>query len=165
MALGTGCLDKTLYKNDNPARAHDGYPIHVVPYEDARVIFSALGKKTDMSRFRSQIMVSGLNFRQIHEYAELEVNGVTVIQPKPSDRCEVTGRDQQTGEFSDVKPLAGIVKLGAGRWIRPDNGKKVHIVGENWLPQGEVVLSLEDKITFTKLREKPLEIEESKPKS
>ncbi|MFS8159342.1 MAG: hypothetical protein ACMG6E_03855, partial [Candidatus Roizmanbacteria bacterium] len=92
---------------------------------------------------------------------EAEINGVRVTQPKPCGRCEVTGIDQQTGQFSRVKPLAGLPKLGVGRWIRNDD--KMHVMGENWLPQGETVIRNGDVFIFTKRREVPLEFEPQKP--
>lgn len=146
--------------NDNPLRAQDGYPIHAVAREDAEAIFGALGQPTDPNRFRYQVLLEGLGFRDIHNYARGEINGVAVDQPKPCDRCEVTGIDQDKGEFSRVKPLAGIVKLGAGRWIRPDSGAMVHIVGENWLPKGEKIIRTGDTFRFTQLKEDPLQFEE-----
>lgn len=150
--------------NDNPLRVQDGYPIHAVSWEDAVAIFGALRAEVDANRFRYQVLLEGLPFRSIHNYSQLETNGVTVDQPKPCDRCEVTGIDQEKGEFSRIKPLSGIVKLGAGRWVRPDTGKKVHIVGENWLPNGETIIRNGDIVTFMHLRDIPLNFEQSKQK-
>lgn len=153
---------QNFMENNNPLRAQDGYPVHAIAWEDAVAIFGALGAEVDPNRFRYQVLLEGLDFRSIHNFARGVINGVTVEQPKPCDRCEVTGIDQNKGEFSRIKPLAGLVKLGVGRWIRPDNGNKVQIVGENWLPQGETVIKNGDTFTFTDLKEIPLQFEEPK---
>lgn len=153
---------QNFMENNNPLRAQDGYPVHAVAWEDTVAIFEALGAETDPNRFRYQVLLEGLEFRSIHNFARGVINDVRVEQPKPCDRCEVTGIDQNKGEFSRIKPLAGLVKLGVGRWIRPDNGNKVQIVGENWLPQGETVIKNGDSFTFTDLKEIPLQFEEPK---
>ncbi len=150
--------------NENPLRAQDGYPVHAIVWEDIAPVFGALEAEAEPNRFRYQVLLEGLEFRSIHNYARGVINGVRVEQPKPCDRCEVTGIDQNTGTFSRIKPLAGINKLGAGRWIRPDTGKPVHIMGENWLPQGETVIRPGDTLTFTDLKEIPLEFEVAKSK-
>ncbi|MDO8619291.1 MAG: MOSC domain-containing protein [Candidatus Daviesbacteria bacterium] len=150
---------QNFMENDNPLRSQDGYPVHAVPLEDVEAVFRALNVPADPNRFRYQVLLSGLPFRAIHDYLTVEVNGIQVDQPKACDRCEVTGIDQEKGEFSRVKPLAGIVKLGAARWVRPDNGKKVHIMGENWLPNGETVIRVGDTLKFTQGREVPLQFE------
>ncbi|TSC85368.1 MAG: hypothetical protein G01um10147_1182 [Microgenomates group bacterium Gr01-1014_7] len=155
---------QNFMENNNPLRAQDGYPVHAVSWEDTIAIFGALGVDVDPNRFRYQVLLEGLEFRSIHNFARGVINGVTVEQPKPCDRCEITGIDQEKGEFSRIKPLAGLVKLGIGRWIRPDNGNKVQIVGENWLPQGETVIRPGDTFTFTDLKEVPLQFEEPKQK-
>lgn len=151
--------------NSNPLRAQDGYPVHAIAWEDAVAIFGALGAEIDPNRFRYQVLLEGLDFRSIHNFARGIIHGVGVEQPKPCDRCETTGIDQEKGQFSRVKPLAGLIRLGVGRWIRSDNGKKVQIVGENWLPQGETVIRPGDTFTFTDLREIPLQFEELKQKN
>lgn len=151
---------QNFMENNNPIRAQDSYPVHAVAWEDTVAIFGALDAEVDPNRFRYQVLLKGLEFRSIHNFARGVINGVRVEQPKPCDRCEVTGIDQNKGEFSRVKPLAGIVKLRAGRWIRPDNGNKVHIVGENWLPQGETIIRNDDTVTFTELKDVPLQFEE-----
>lgn len=156
---------QNFMRNNNPLRAQDGYPGHAVSSNDTRVAFKAIGAEDDPNRFRYQVLLEfpeGTPFRVIHDFAEGEINGVRVLQPKACDRCEVTGIDQNTGEFSKVKPLAGIARAGGTRWIRPDNGNRVHIMGENWLPQGETVIAVGDTFVFTKLREVPLQFEEPK---
>lgn len=150
--------------NDNPLRAQDGYPVHAVSWEDAVAIFGTLGAEVDANRFRYQVLLEGLPFRGIHDYSQIKINDVIVDQPKPCDRCEVTGIDQEKGEFSRIKPLSGIVKLGAGRWVRPDTGKKVHIVGENWLPNGETIIKNGDIVTFMHLRDTSLTFDQPKQK-
>lgn len=149
--------------NSNPLRAQDGYPVHAVPSNDTKAVFEAIGTQDDPNRFRYQVLLEflkGTPFRAIHDYAEGEINGVRVLQPKACDRCEVTGIDQETGEFSKIKPLAGIARAGGTRWIRPDNRNRVHIMGENWLPQRETIIRVGDTFTFTTLREVPLQFEE-----
>jgi uncharacterized protein YcbX len=147
--------------NNNPLRAQDGYPVHTVSNEDVERVFDAIGQPPDPNRFRYQLLLEGFSeFRQIHNFEEVEISGTKILQPKPCDRCEVTGIDQEKGEFSRIKPLAGIAKSGAGRWIRPDNGNKVHIMGENWLPQGEAVVNVGDPVLFTLQRDVPLTIEQ-----
>lgn len=148
--------------NENPLRAQDGYPVHAISWEDALNIFKALGVDVDPNRFRYQVLLEGFpSFRAMHDYGQVEINGVKVDQPKPCDRCEVTGIDQERGEFSKVKPLAALSRLGAGRWIRPDDEKrKVQIVGENWLPQGETMIRNGDKVVFMDLRDIPLTFEQ-----
>ncbi|MBI2011523.1 MOSC domain-containing protein [Candidatus Daviesbacteria bacterium] len=156
---------QNFMRNNNPLRAQDGYPVHTVSSNDTKAVFGAIKAEDDPNRFRYQVLLEfpgGTPFRAIHDYAEGEINGVRVFQPKACDRCEVTGIDQQTGEFSGIKPLAGIVQAGGTRWIRPDNGNKVHIMGENWLPQGKTIIRVGDTFTFTKLRETPLQFEEPK---
>lgn len=151
---------QNFMENDSPLRAQDGYPVHAITWEDAVAVFQALGAEVDPNRFRYQILLDGLQFRSIHNYAGGEINGVQIKQPKPCDRCEVTGIDQIKGEFSKTKPLAGLAKLRAGRWERPDNGNKVQIMGENWLPLGETIIRNGDIFTFTDLRKIPLQFEE-----
>ena len=153
---------QNFMENNNHLRAQDGYPVHPVSWEDAAAIFQAIGADVDPNRFRYQVLLEGLPFRSIHDYSQVEINGITVYQPKPCDRCEVTGIDQEKGEFSRIKPLSGITKAGAGRWIRPDNGHKVHIVGENWLPQGETIIKNGDIVTFMHLRDVPLSFDKQK---
>jgi len=142
--------------NDNPLRAQDGYPVHPVSFEDAQEAFKAIGADTDPNRFRYQVLLEGLPIRSIHDYSDAEVNGVTVYQAKPCDRCEVTGNDQEKGEISKYKPLAGLAKSGAPRWIRPDNNMKKAIMGENWLPGGETIIHKGDVVLFKHKRDVPL---------
>lgn len=156
---------QNFMENTNPARAYDGYPVHAVEWGDAEAVFKGIGAETDPSRFRYQVLLNGLGFREIHGYEGGKVNGVGFKQPKPCDRCEVTGRDQETGEFSPIKPLAGFSAIGAGRWIRPDNNKRVHVMGENWLPLGETVIGIGDIVKFTTGRVREIQFEELKPKS
>ncbi len=144
--------------NDNPLRAQDGYGIHVALLEDATAAFEAIGADVDPNRFRYQVLLAEAPAWSLHDYSEGEINGVEVWQPKPCDRCEVTGIDQDKGEFSRVKPLAGLIKAGRGRWIRGDNNKRVQIMGENWLPQGEGTIAIGDTFRYTQ-RRKPLQFE------
>jgi uncharacterized protein YcbX len=145
-------------KNNNPLRSQDGYPVHPVSREDVVALFGAISAEPDPERFRYQLLLEGLKFREIHLYDQAELNGVTILQPNPCDRCEVTGIDYKTGAFSRIKPLAGLSKLGVPRWLRRENEKK-QIVGENWLPQGETVVTIGDTVTFTDLRQPPLQFE------
>ncbi len=151
-------------KNDNPLRAQDGYPVHAVTWADAEAVFAAIGAPVDPNRFRYQVLLGGVPFRQIHDYARGTINDVEVHQPKPCGRCEVTGIDQETGEFSRVKPLAGLARLGVGRWIRSETQKE-QVMGENWLPMGETVIRQGDIFRFTDLRETPLQFEAPKPRN
>ena len=96
-------------------------------------------------------MLEGVPFHEIHNYSGGTINGVNVSQPKRCGRCEVTGIDQENGVVSKVKPLAGIVKLGGGTWI-DKAGQKQIIMGENWLPKGEVIVQKGDIFKFTDLR-------------
>lgn len=148
-------------KNDNPLRAQDGYPVHAVTWADAEAVFAAIGEPVDPNRFRFQVLLKNVPFRKIHEYQNGFINDVEIRQPKPCGRCEVTGVDQGTGVFSKVKPLAGLARLGVGRWI-VSKDEKVHVLGENWLPQGETILKQGDIFQFTDLRTEPLEFEPQK---
>jgi uncharacterized protein YcbX len=149
--------------NDNPMGAQDGYPIHAVAYSDAEVSFNALGAAVDPNRFRYQLLLGGLKPGQIHAYEELSINDVKIRQPKPCARCEVTGNDQQTGELSPIKPLAGLVKARVPRWISGEDksGKPQmeHIMGENWLPKGDTFVREGDTVRFLTPRQKPLVLE------
>ncbi len=147
--------------NDNPLRAQDGYPVHAVAMKDVQAIFDAIRAPVDPNRFRYQILLDDIPFREIHNFDAGIINGVAVFQPKPCGRCEVTGRDQVTGQISMVKPLSGLVKLGVGRWIGPD-GQKHQIMGENWLPNGDTLIRRGDVFQFTDLRETPLQFEQQK---
>ncbi len=150
--------------NDNPLRAQDGYPVHAVTWEDAEAVFAAIGAPVDPNRFRYQVLLDGVPFRQIHDYSVGVIHDVEVRQPKPCGRCEVTGIDQEKGEFSRVKPLAGLSRLGVGRWIRSETQRE-HVMGENWLPQGETVIRQGDIFRFTDRRESLLQFEEQKPRN
>lgn len=147
--------------NTNPLRAQDGYPIHAIASDDAERVFATIGVPVDANRFRYQVLLGGVPFRRIHDYSAGSINGVEVHQPKPCGRCEVTGIDQNTGEFSRIKPLAGLARMGVGRWLRKD-GQKDHIMGENWLPFGETIIRKGDIFRFTSLRREPLQFEASK---
>lgn len=150
--------------NDNPLRAQDGYPIHAVTWADAEAVFAAIGAPVDPNRFRYQILLNGIPFRQIHDFESAVIKGVNVRQPKPCGRCEVTGIDQERGEFSKVKPLAGLARLGVGRWIINES-EKAHVMGENWLPTGETILKQGDIFQFTDLRTTPLQFEPQKQRN
>ncbi|MBI4136966.1 MOSC domain-containing protein [Candidatus Roizmanbacteria bacterium] len=149
---------QNFMKNENPLRAQDGYPVHAINWEDAAKVFEAIGAEVDPNRFRYQVLLEGLPFRRIHDYAWGEINDIHVAQPKPCGRCEVTGIDQQTGKFSNIKPLAGLARLQVGRWIRSEKQKE-HVMGENWLPQGETIIRKGDIFMFTELRKSPLDFE------
>lgn len=134
-------------KNDNPLKAQDGYPIHVVSKEDVDLIFEALGATTDPNRFRYQVLLGGLPVRAIHGFEQVVINRMITWQPKPCARCEVTGIDQETGEFSKIKPLSGLSKAGMGRWIKNETERE-HVIGENWLPQGKAKVKIGDTVIF-----------------
>lgn len=151
---------QNFVKNDNPLRAQDGYPVHPIVYEDVEAIYRELEQPFDASRFRYQLMLKGLPFRAIHNYASCMINGVEATQPKPSGRCEVTGFDQNEGGISSIKPMAAIARL-AGRWVRPDE-QKDHVMGENWLPKGETIITNGNVVVFEVLRDPRLNFEELK---
>jgi uncharacterized protein YcbX len=81
-----------------------------------------------------------------------------VSQAKPCDRCEVPAIDQNTGELSLVKPLAGLRSAGSPIWIRPDTGGRTRIMGENWIPLGETIVSIGDTVEF-RGRRPPLDLD------
>lgn len=143
--------------NDNPLRAQDGYPIHAVTWADVEAVFAAIGAPPDAKRFRYQLLLDGIPFRGIHDYAVAFVNGVEVHLPKPCGRCEVTGIDQEKGEFSSIKPLAGLARLRLPRWERSEKQKE-HIMGENLLSLGETTIRRGDIFNFTEKRT-PLKFE------
>lgn len=145
-------------KNDNPLRAQDGYPVHAVFIEDAEAVFAAISAEVDPNRFRYQVLLRGLPLRSIHNFEEVVINRMRIWQPKPCDRCEVTGIDQEKGEFSKIKPLSGLSKAGLGRWERNET-EKVHVMGENWLPQGIAKVRIGDPATFRGFDEDRLKFE------
>src|SRR5579884_766883 len=144
--------------NENPLRAQDGYPVHAVVRGDVEAAFRARGATPDAGRFRYQILLEGLPLWSIHEHAEAVVGGVRMVQAKPCDRCEVTAINQETGELSDVKPLAGLRQAGSPIWIRPDTGGRTRIMGESWIPLGEVVIGVGDTVHF-RGRRSPLNLD------
>jgi uncharacterized protein len=150
--------------NDNPIRAQDGYPIHAVTWADVQAVFDAIGAPPDANRFRYQLLLDGVAVREIHDYGVAYVNGVEIHFPKPCGRCEVTGIDQEQGEYSKVKPLAGLARLKMPRWQSDEKDEKVkdHIVGENLLAMEETIIRQGDIFQLAELRATPLRFEEVK---
>jgi len=135
-------------ENNNPLRAQDGYPVHAVMLGDAEAAFAASGTAPDPNRFRYQLLLDGLPLWAIHDYTQVVVNGVKVCQAKPCDRCEVTAIDQNTGERSMIKPLAGLRPAGSPIWIRPDTSGRTRIMGESWIPFQETIVTVGDTVHF-----------------
>ncbi len=148
--------------NHNPLRAQDGYPVHITLQEDIDEMSRVSGETVPHERFRDQFTLERLPAWSLHDYSAWEVNGVEVWQPKPCDRCEVTGKDERSGELSSLKPLAAVNKLRP-RWIN-NRGEPKQIVGENLLPQGTTLVVVGDLFIPIALREVPLTFEEPKPK-
>jgi len=59
-----------------------------------------------MSRFRPNIVVSGVPAYAEDEFTEVSVGGAILRGAKPCGRCEVTTTDQATGQVRGPEPLA-----------------------------------------------------------
>jgi uncharacterized protein YcbX len=145
--------------NNNPLRGQDGYPVHPILLEDVSDVSKQTERDIPWNRFRPQVVLTGQPAWSLHNIARGEAGGVEIWLPKPCDRCEMPKIDQETGEPSEIKPLALIDKVRP-RWINQRGEEKI-LMGENWLPQGTAVLETgQSQFRALAYREEPLQFAE-----
>lgn len=91
----------------------DGYPFLVTNEATLDALNSRLDDVVPMNRFRPNIVIRGLPALDEHKLKALSVlkRDVTMLLPKPCQRCKVTTIDQQTGEVAETRePLRTLVR-------------------------------------------------------
>jgi uncharacterized protein YcbX len=75
----------------------DGYPIHLTTEESLEEMNGWLPERTDMSRYRPNLVVAGGAPWEEDEWRVMEIGAITLKLVKPCARCSVVTVDQGTG--------------------------------------------------------------------
>lgn len=140
-------------RNPNTLRFQDGYPVHWFSLESIEELSQIAGEEISWKQFRPNVVVEGIPAQSEHLIQSGTVESVPFVDPKPCDRCSVTGVDPETGRLKNLKPLAILNRYK--RWIN-DRGELTVIFGENMLPQGTGPLRVGSILEFTEYRNPPL---------
>ncbi|MFK8032322.1 MAG: MOSC domain-containing protein [Gammaproteobacteria bacterium] len=91
----------------------DGYPYLVANEASLEALNNKLDEPVPMNRFRPNIVVNGLPALIEHKLSVLDVpdRNVSMLLPKPCQRCKVTTINQDTGDVAESRePLRTLVK-------------------------------------------------------
>lgn len=138
--------------NSNLIRFPDGYPVHWFDISDVNELSKKAGVEVPWQRFRPQIVTEGLAPQACHRFYGGRIKGVEFIDAKPCDRCPIPAIDQETGEFSRIKPLEYLKKYKKWERLDGETGKNYYIFGENMLPRGACYIDKGETLTFTSSR-------------
>jgi uncharacterized protein YcbX len=86
-----------IYAPGHRVALADGYPLHLASEESLADMNRTLPKKTDMLRYRPNLVVSGGAPWEEDEWRVLETGGIRLELVKPCARCAVVTVDQETG--------------------------------------------------------------------
>ncbi len=121
--------DVRLYFMDDPAIRHtsgrwgavspvsfaDGYPFLVTTTASLDALNDEIknngGASVGMDRFRPNIVVDGNDPWTEDRWAAIKIGDVVIELVKPCARCEVTTKDQVTGEKLGKEPLKTLAKI------------------------------------------------------
>ncbi|MEM7282974.1 MAG: MOSC N-terminal beta barrel domain-containing protein [Pseudomonadota bacterium] len=108
----------------------DGYPYLITSLSSLEDLNSALKNRgadaVPMSRFRPNIVISGLSAYEEHATQELIHGDYTLGLKKPCQRCKITTIDQDTSEIANpYEPLQTLIKTN------PMEGKQGAYFGQN----------------------------------
>jgi hypothetical protein len=98
----------------------DGYPITLASVASRRSLEETVGIPLDMSRFRPNVVVDGLQLAPYEEDMWLEVHvgneqPLSLRSVKPCSRCAITTVDQDTGVVSPgQEPLKSLLRVRSG---------------------------------------------------
>jgi len=125
-----------------PMSYADGFPILVTNSASLVDLNTRMAEPLPMSRFRANVVVSGLPAWAEDGIARLASDGVSLDLVKPCTRCVITSTDQETGERS-TNPLPVLRKF---RWNKALLGV---LFGENAVISAGVGGSLERGAALT----------------
>lgn len=94
----------------------DGYPYLVTNEASLEKLNTELDEVVPMNRFRPNIVLRGLPPYDEHKITQLTVRGkdVTMLLPKPCQRCKVTTINQRTGEVAASRePLRTLIRTNS----------------------------------------------------
>lgn len=130
----------------------DGFPLLVVSEASLAELNDALHERgatpVPMSRFRPNLVVTGVSSRTEDRHARLELgDGAALDLVKPCDRCIVTTTDQDTGERHPPEPIATLTR------IRRNPRSRGVMFGQNAVPVMPLtgaVLRVGQAVAFTR---------------
>ncbi|MEM8771850.1 MAG: MOSC N-terminal beta barrel domain-containing protein [Pseudomonadota bacterium] len=99
----------------NPVSFADGYPLLIANAASLKALNAEIekngGAPVGMDRFRPNIVIDGADPWAEDCWKALQIGDVVVELQKPCVRCEVTTRDQKTGERMGKEPLATLARI------------------------------------------------------
>jgi uncharacterized protein YcbX len=127
----------------------DGFPVLLTNLASLDALNQELDHPIGMTRFRPNIVVSGLSAWEEDRWKRIRIGDVTFRVAKPCARCAVTTVDQTTGERPDkTEPLRAL-----GRIRRAQDGV---MFGQNLIPDGPGRIAIGDRITVLEAGESNL---------
>lgn len=104
-----------------------------------------------MDRFRPNLVVGGCEPYEEETWRMIEVGGIRIRLTIPCQRCEITMKDQRTGELVGPEPLRTLSTYR--KWVNPFDPKKarkpIFCMNANHLSEGMLAVGMEVKILET----------------
>lgn len=101
-----------VWAGDNvPVGFADGYPVLIALTESLQALNERLSAPLPMSRFRTNIVITGASAWADDSWRRIRIGDVTLELVKPCTRCTVTTTDQETGAQTGKEPLATLAKI------------------------------------------------------
>lgn len=114
-------------------------------------ILGANGEAVPMNRFRSNLVVDGINAWDEDSWSVVECDGVIFDADIPCSRCIVTTQDQQSGEAaSDNQPIRALTQIRRSG----DPRVKGVLFGLNLIPRGSGTIKVGAEFKVLETREK-----------
>lgn len=145
--------DAELVSVDNEVSFADGYPLLVTNEKSLAVlndqILGSGGEPVPMNRFRSNIVVDGMNAWEEDSWAVVECDGVIFDVDLPCARCIVTTQDQHSGEgATDNQPIRALTQIRKSG----DAREKGVLFGWNLIPRGTGTLTVGARFNVVETR-------------
>jgi uncharacterized protein YcbX len=98
-------VDPNFAVADDIVSFADAYPFLVISEESLKDLNGKLEQQLPMNRFRPNLVVSGSDAFDEHNWRKFSVGENIFFGVKPCKRCVITTIDQQSGEFTGKEPL------------------------------------------------------------
>ena len=139
-------VDPDYARPDDRVLFSDGFPVLLANTASLAALNAALPNPIDMTRFRPNIVMSGVPAWAEDRWRRIRIGEVVFRVAKPCARCAVTTVDQITGERPDKsEPLRTL-----GRIRRTSDGV---MFGQNLIPDGPGRVAVGDAIEILEVGE------------
>ncbi|KQT85522.1 MOSC domain-containing protein [Aurantimonas sp. Leaf443] len=138
---------------DTPVGFADGFPLLVASEASLRGLNREIvahgGEAVPMSRFRPNLVVSGLEPFEEDGWATIAVGDAVIDLVKPCARCIVTTIDQISGEPEGPEPIDSLSRIR----LSADRRARGVLFGWNAVPRAAGTLRVGDPVTVLSRRE------------